>query len=162
MDLAPVVERKIDHRQRRGREFLDQALARLDVAGGHQQGGEIGEGTRLTRTSMLEVMKDDYVRTARAKGLRESIVVPRHMMRNALIPVITIIGPAAADLVTGSIIIETIFNAPGIGKEFVTAIGKRDYSVIMGLTVFYAVLIALANVLVDLSYGFIDPRIRRR
>ena len=118
--------------------------------------------TRLTRTSMLEVMKDDYVRTARAKGLRESIVVPRHMMRNALIPVITIIGPAAADLVTGSIIIETIFNAPGIGKEFVTAIGKRDYSVIMGLTVFYAVLIALANVLVDLSYGFIDPRIRRR
>jgi oligopeptide transport system permease protein len=118
--------------------------------------------TRLTRSSMLEVMKDDYVRTARAKGLRERVVVPRHMMRNALIPVITIIGPAAADLVTGSIIIETIFNAPGIGKEFVTAIGKRDYSVIMGLTVFYAVLIALANVLVDLSYGFIDPRIRRR
>jgi oligopeptide transport system permease protein len=118
--------------------------------------------TRLTRSSMLEVMKDDYVRTARAKGLRERIVVRRHMMRNALIPVITIIGPAAADLVTGSIIIETIFNAPGIGKEFVTAIGKRDYSVIMGLTVFYAVLIALANVLVDLSYGFIDPRIRRR
>jgi oligopeptide transport system permease protein len=118
--------------------------------------------TRLTRTSMLEVMKNDYVRTARAKGLRENVVVSRHMMRNALIPVITIIGPATADLVTGSIIIETIFNAPGVGKEFVTAIGKRDYSVIMGLTVFYAVLIALANVLVDLSYGFIDPRIRRR
>jgi oligopeptide transport system permease protein len=118
--------------------------------------------TRLTRTSMLEVMKNDYVRTARAKGLRENVVVSRHMMRNALIPVITIIGPATADLVTGSIIIETIFNAPGVGKEFVTAIGKRDYSVIMGLTVFYAVLIAVANVLVDLSYGFIDPRIRRR
>jgi oligopeptide transport system permease protein len=118
--------------------------------------------TRLTRTSMLEVMKNDYVRTARAKGLRENVVVSRHMMRNALIPVITIIGPATADLVTGSIIIETIFNAPGVGKEFVTAIGKRDYSVIMGLTVFYAVLIAVANVLVDLSYGFVDPRIRRR
>jgi oligopeptide transport system permease protein len=118
--------------------------------------------TRLTRTSMLEIMQNDFVRTARAKGLRERIVVGRHMLRNALIPVVTIIGPATADLVTGSIIIETIFNAPGIGKEFVTAIGKRDYSVIMGLTLFYAVLIAVANVLVDLSYGFIDPRIRRR
>jgi oligopeptide transport system permease protein len=124
--------------------------------------GTMAYVTRLTRTSMLEVMKNDYVRTARAKGLREGVVVARHMMRNALIPVITIIGPATADLITGSIIIETIFNAPGIGKEFVTAIGKRDYSVIMGLTVFYAVLIAIANVLVDLSYGFLDPRIRRR
>jgi oligopeptide transport system permease protein len=118
--------------------------------------------TRLTRTSMLEIMNNDYVRTARAKGLRERIVVSRHMMRNALIPVVTILGPASADLITGSIIIETIFNAPGIGREFVTSIGKRDYSVIMGLTIFYSVLIALANVLVDLSYGFIDPRIRRR
>lgn len=124
--------------------------------------GTMAYVTRLTRTSMLEVMKNDFVRTARAKGLREDVVVTRHMMRNALIPVITIIGPATADLVTGSIIIETIFNAPGIGKEFVTAIGKRDYSVLMGLTVFYAVLIAVANVLVDLSYGFLDPRIRRR
>ena len=124
--------------------------------------GTMAYVTRLTRTSVLEIMKNDYVRTARAKGLRERIVISRHMMRNALIPVVTIIGPATADLVTGSIIIETIFNAPGIGKEFVTAIGKRDYSVIMGLTIFYAVLIALANVLVDLSYGFLDPRIRRR
>ncbi len=118
--------------------------------------------TRLTRASMLEVMKNDYVRTARAKGLREQVVIIRHMLRNALIPVITIIGPAAADLVTGSIIIETIFNAPGLGREFVNSIGKRDYSMIMGITIFYAVLIATANVLVDLSYGLIDPRIRRR
>ncbi|MDQ2683149.1 MAG: ABC transporter permease [Chloroflexota bacterium] len=118
--------------------------------------------TRLTRASMLEVMKNDYVRTARAKGLRERVVIIRHMLRNALIPVITIIGPAAADLVTGSIIIETIFNAPGLGREFVNSIGKRDYSMIMGITIFYAVLIATANVLVDLSYGLIDPRIRRR
>jgi oligopeptide transport system permease protein len=124
--------------------------------------GTMAYVTRLTRTSMLEIMKNDYVRTARAKGLRERIVVSRHMLRNALIPVVTIIGPATADLVTGSIIIETIFGAPGIGREFVTAIGKRDYSVIMGLTIFYAVLIAMANALVDLSYGFLDPRIRRR
>jgi oligopeptide transport system permease protein len=117
---------------------------------------------RLTRSSVLEVKRSDYVRTARAKGLSGPKVINRHILRNALIPVITIIGPATADLVTGSIIIETIFNAPGIGREFVTAIGRRDYSVIMGITIFFAVLIALANVVVDLSYGFIDPRIRTR
>ncbi len=118
--------------------------------------------TRLTRSTMLEIMRNDYVRTARAKGLSERIVVLRHMLRNALIPVVTIVGPAAADLITGSIIIETIFNAPGLGQEFVTSIGKRDYSMIVGITIFYAVLIAMANVLVDLSYGIIDPRIRRK
>ncbi len=115
---------------------------------------------RLTRSSILEVKQHDYIRTARAKGLDNKAVVGRHMLRNALIPVITILGPATADLVTGSIIIETIFNAPGLGREFVTSIGRRDYSMIMGITIFYAVLIALANVLVDLSYAFIDPRIR--
>lgn len=125
----------------------------------------LGAGTmaymaRLTRTSMLEIKRQDYVRTARAKGLASGAVVNRHMLRNALIPIITIIGPAAADLVTGSIIIETIFNAPGLGREFVESIGKRDYSMIMGTAIFYAFLIALANVLVDLSYGFVDPRIR--
>lgn len=118
--------------------------------------------TRLTRSSVLEVKRHDYIRTARAKGLASRPVVLQHMLRNALIPVITVLGPAAADLITGSIIIETIFNAPGIGREFVTSIGRRDYSVIMGITIFYAVLIALANVLVDLSYGFVDPRIRSR
>ena len=116
--------------------------------------------TRLTRSSVLEVKQHDYIRTARAKGLDNRAVVGRHMLRNALIPVITILGPATADLVTGSIIIETIFNAPGLGREFVTSIGSRDYSMIMGVTIFYAVLIASANVLVDLSYAFIDPRIR--
>ena len=127
----------------------------------------LGAGTmsyvaRLTRSSMLEVKRQDYVRTARAKGVAPSGVVGRHMLRNALIPIITILGPAAADLVTGSIIIETIFNAPGLGREFVDSIGKRDYSMIMGTAIFYAVLIAIANVAVDLSYGFIDPRIRVR
>ena len=117
---------------------------------------------RLTRASMLEVKRHDYVRTARAKGLANGPVVGRHMLRNALIPVITILGPAAADLVTGSIVIETIFNAPGMGREFVSAIASRDYTVIMGTTLFYAVLIAVANVMVDLSYGFVDPRIRVR
>ena len=122
--------------------------------------GTMAYMARLTRTSMLEIKRQDYVRTARAKGLAGNIVVSRHMLRNALIPIITIIGPAAADLVTGSIIIETIFNAPGLGREFVESIGKRDYSMIMGTAIFYALLIAVANVLVDLSYGLVDPRIR--
>ena len=117
---------------------------------------------RLTRTSMLEIKRQDYVRTARAKGLSARRVVTGHMFRNALIPIVTILGPAAADLVTGSIIIESIFGAPGLGREFVESIAKRDYSVIMGTAIFYAVLVALANVLVDLSYGFVDPRIRVR
>jgi oligopeptide transport system permease protein len=118
--------------------------------------------TRLTRSSMLEVKRQDYIRTARAKGLANQRVVGIHMLRNALIPIVTILGPAAADLVTGSIIIETIFNAPGLGREFVDSIGKRDYSMIMGTAIFYAFLVALGNVFVDLSYGFLDPRIRVR
>jgi oligopeptide transport system permease protein len=117
---------------------------------------------RLTRTSMLEIKRQDYIRTARAKGLSARNVISAHMLRNALIPIITILGPAAADLVTGSIIIESIFGAPGLGREFVESISKRDYSVIMGTAIFYAILIAIANVFVDLSYGIVDPRIRVR
>ncbi|MBX6342784.1 MAG: ABC transporter permease, partial [Thermomicrobiaceae bacterium] len=116
--------------------------------------------TRLTRSSMLEVARQDYVRTARAKGLAEYAIVFRHMLRNALIPVITILGPAIAALVTGSFIIETIFNVPGMGREFVVSIARRDYSMIMGTTLFYAFLVALANLWVDISYGLLDPRIR--
>lgn len=116
--------------------------------------------TRLTRASVLEIKGQDYVRTARAKGLGSRPVTISHILRNALLPVITILGPAAADLITGSIIIETIFGAPGLGSTFVTSIGKRDYSTLVGITIFYAMLIAVANLLVDISYGFLDPRIR--
>lgn len=116
--------------------------------------------TRLTRASVLEIKQQDFVRTARAKGLSPTPVTISHILRNALLPVITILGPAAADLVTGSIIIETIFGAPGLGSTFVTSIGKRDYSALVGITIFYAMLIAIANILVDISYGFLDPRIR--
>jgi oligopeptide transport system permease protein len=116
--------------------------------------------TRLTRASVLEIKGQDYVRTAQAKGLGFQAVTSRHILRNALLPVITILGPAAADLITGSIIIETIFGAPGLGSTFVTSIGKRDYSTLVGITIFYALLIAVANLLVDISYGILDPRIR--
>lgn len=115
---------------------------------------------RLTRSSMLEVMRQDYVRTARAKGLAERVVIFIHMLKNALIPVVTILGPALAGLVTGSFIIETMFGFPGMGRAYVTAIGQRDYSMILGTTIIYAVMVAVANLSVDLVYVLIDPRIK--
>jgi len=115
--------------------------------------------TRLTRSSVLEVIRQDYVRTARAKGLSGSTVVVRHVLKNSLIPVATIMGPAAAGLLTGPFFIETIFNVPGMGRELVKAIGARDYSMIMGSGLFYAFLIAFGNLSVDLVYGLLDPRI---
>ena len=115
---------------------------------------------RLTRSSMLEVMRQDYVRTARAKGLAERVIIFIHMLKNAMIPVVTILGPALAGLVTSSFIIETMFGFPGMGRAYVTAISQRDYSMILGTTIFYAILVALANLSVDLVYAFIDPRIK--
>ncbi len=124
--------------------------------------GTMAYVTRLTRSSMLEVKRQDYVRTAQAKGIASMVIIGRHMLRNALIPVVTILGPALANLITGSFIIESIFRVNGLGQEFVTAIQVRDYAMIMGTTLFFAALIALANVLVDLTYGFLDPRIRAK
>ncbi len=122
--------------------------------------GVMARTARLTRASMLEVMRMDYVRTARAKGLVERLVIFRHMLRNALIPVVTFLGPALAFLVTGSFIIEQMFSFPGMGRAYVQAISNRDYSMIMGTTVFFAILVALANLSVDFVYVFLDPRIR--
>jgi oligopeptide transport system permease protein len=106
------------------------------------------------------VLRQDYVRTARAKGLAERVVILRHMIRNSFIPVVTMLGPALATLVTGSFIIETIFGFPGMGRAYVQAISQRDYSLIMGTTLIYAVLVALANLSVDMTYVVLDPRIR--
>ena len=115
---------------------------------------------RLTRTSMLEVMRQDYIRTARAKGLPEHTIVIRHMLRNALIPVATTLGPALAGMITAAFIIETMFSFPGVGREYVTSITNRDYSMIMATPLLFAVLIALANLSVDLLYAWLDPRIQ--
>jgi oligopeptide transport system permease protein len=120
----------------------------------------IAQIARYTRASMLEVTRKDYVRTAQSKGLKERSVVVVHMIRNALIPVITILGPTLAFLITGSFIIETIFSIPGIGKYYVTSIGQRDYGVIMAMTMLYAAAIAVMNLVVDVLYAYIDPRIR--
>jgi len=115
---------------------------------------------RLTRASMLEVIRQDYIRTARAKGLAERVVIVRHMIKNAMIPVVTLLGPSLAGLITGSFIIESMFSFPGMGRAYVTAIGQRDYSMIMGTTLLFALLVAVANLSVDIMYVFFDPRIK--
>jgi oligopeptide transport system permease protein len=115
---------------------------------------------RLTRSSMLEVLSQDYIKTARAKGLSQTVILYRHALKNALIPVVTYIGPMAAGVLTGSFIVETIFAIPGLGRHFVTSIYNRDYTVILGITVFYSMLIIVFNLLVDLIYPLLDPRIK--
>lgn len=115
---------------------------------------------RITRASMIEAIRQDYVRTARAKGLVEQIVLTRHILKNGLIPVVTVLGPLSAALISGSFIIETVFGIPGIGKFLIQGIFQRDYGLLMGATLFYAIVIAFANLVVDILYGFIDPRIR--
>ncbi|MBK7199141.1 ABC transporter permease [Candidatus Amarolinea dominans] len=115
---------------------------------------------RLTRASLLQVVREDYIRTARAKGLTERTVVTRHALKNSLIPVVTILGPMFAGLVTGTFVTETIFGIPGMGKYFITSITNRDYPVIMGTILLYAILLVIANLVVDVLYGFLDPRIR--
>jgi oligopeptide transport system permease protein len=109
---------------------------------------------------MLEVIRQDYVRTAWAKGLRSRVVIVRHALRNALIPVVTVLGPITAAVITGSIVIEYTFGIPGLGKEFVNSILDRDYNIVIGVFTFYAILIGLVNLAVDLAYPFLDPRIR--
>jgi peptide/nickel transport system permease protein len=116
--------------------------------------------TRMTRSSMLEVLGEDYIRTARSKGLSKRTVVYKHALRNAIIPVITIIGLQAGDLLAGAIIIENVFHLPGIGRLVFEAIGQRDLPVIQGVVLFIAALIVIINFLIDLAYRYLDPRIR--
>ncbi len=116
--------------------------------------------TRLMRSSMLETMRQDYIRTERAKGTPEYLVISRYAMKNSLLPIITYVGPMVAALLTGTFIIEKLFSVPGLGRYFVTAIGDRDYSVTLGLTIFVGSLIILCNLIVDILYAVIDPRIK--
>ncbi|MGE5561496.1 MAG: ABC transporter permease [Chloroflexota bacterium] len=115
---------------------------------------------RLMRSSMLEVVNQDYIKVARAKGLPERTVIWRHAVRNALIPVVTVAGPLVADVLTGSFVIERIFAIPGLGRHFVTSINNRDYTVTLGVTVFYSAFLVLMMLLVDLAYAWLDPRIK--
>jgi oligopeptide transport system permease protein len=115
---------------------------------------------RLTRAALLESIRSDYVRTARAKGLSEQKVILKHALRNSLIPVITLIGPLAAYVLTGTFVIEYIFAIPGMGKYFIDAVTNRDYPLIMGVTMVFGFMLTMANLLVDIAYAIVDPRIR--
>ena len=120
----------------------------------------VGGLMRYTRTNMLEVLNSDYIRTARAKGLRERLVVVRHGLKGGLLPVVSYLGPAAASVLTGSVVIETIFGIPGIGRYFVQGALNRDYTLVLGVMITYAVLIISLNLIVDMIYGLLDPKIR--
>jgi ABC-type dipeptide/oligopeptide/nickel transport system permease component len=116
--------------------------------------------SRLTRASVLQVLNEDYIRTARAKGLPPRLVTTRHALRNALIPVVTYLGPLTAAVVTGSLVVEQIFAIPGMGRYFVSSITSRDYPMIMAVVVIYSIIIMFANLIVDILYVYLDPRIR--
>jgi oligopeptide transport system permease protein len=115
---------------------------------------------RLTRAGLLEVLDSDYIRTARAKGLREQVVIAVHALKNSLIPVVTIVGPMLAGAVTGSLVVEQIFALNGMGRWFVGSIGQREYFLLTSLTLIYSVLLIAGNILVDILYAWVDPRIR--
>ncbi len=117
---------------------------------------------RLTRSSMLEVLRQDYIRTARANGLSKWSIIGKHALKNALIPVVTYVGPMIASILTGSFVVEKIFAIPGMGKYFVESVTNRDYTIIMGVTIFYAAIYIVMVFIVDLAYGLIDPRIKLR
>ncbi|MEE8235260.1 MAG: oligopeptide ABC transporter permease OppB [Gammaproteobacteria bacterium] len=115
---------------------------------------------RLTRGSMIEVLRADFIRTARAQGLPQRVVIIRHALKPALLPVISYLGPATAAIITGSVVIEQIFGVPGLGRFFVQGALNRDYTLVMGVVVFYGVLIVVFNLIVDLVYGWLDPRVQ--
>jgi ABC-type dipeptide/oligopeptide/nickel transport system permease component len=116
--------------------------------------------TRLMRSSLLEIVHQDYVRTAKAKGLPPGRIFLSHQLRNGILPVLTLLGPAFAAITTGGFVVETVYAIPGLGRYFVQAVQQLDYTVIMGLTVFYGAFLVLMVILVDILYGFVDPRIR--
>jgi ABC-type dipeptide/oligopeptide/nickel transport system permease component len=136
-------------------QLLEHALLPVLTLGS----GLSAQIARLTRASLLQVIRQDYIRTARAKGLMERIVVIRHALKNSLIPVVTVLGPLFAGVVTGTFVVEQIFAIPGMGRHFVASIGQRDYPLITGATLVYAVFLVISNLLVDITYVWLDPRI---
>lgn len=122
--------------------------------------GTIASVSRLMRTSMLDVLGSDYIKTAKAKGLSQTAIIWKHGVRNAILPVVTILGPTTASILTGGFVVESIFSIPGMGKSFVTSIQQVNYTMIMGTTIFYGTFLILCNLVVDLVYGLIDPRVK--
>ncbi len=122
--------------------------------------GSMATISRLMRTSMLDVLGQDYIKTAKSKGLSQKKIIWKHAVRNAIMPVITVLGPIAAAVLTGAFVVENIFSIPGMGKFFVNSIKVQDYTMISGITLFYGAFLVIANLFVDLAYGFIDPRVK--
>ena len=122
--------------------------------------GSIATLSRLTRSSLLDVVRQDYIRTAKAKGLKNSIVIFKHALKNSLLPVVTYLGPLVTALLTGSFVVEKIFAIPGIGREMVSAIGDRDYTMILGLTAIFSIIMITSYLVVDIMYALIDPRVK--
>ena len=122
--------------------------------------GSMATISRLMRTSMLDVLSSDYIKTAKAKGLSQGKIVRRHAVRNAIMPIITVLGPIAAALLTGAFVVENIFSIPGMGQFFILSIQVQDYAMISGTTIFYGAFLIMANLIVDLLYGLIDPRVK--
>lgn len=120
----------------------------------------LAQVTKIMRTSMLDVIQQDYIKTARAKGISEFRVTFRHQIRNAIMPVLTILGPTVASVLTGTFVIESIFAIPGMGRYYVDSVTNNDYSMILGMTVFYGIFLVLCNLIVDILYGLVDPRVR--
>ncbi|MCB0061293.1 MAG: ABC transporter permease, partial [Caldilineaceae bacterium] len=116
--------------------------------------------SRLTRASLLQTIREDYIRTARSKGLSSTVTIVRHALRNSMIPVITLLGPLLAAILTGTFVVEFIFGIPGMGDFFITAVNNRDYPIILGSTLVYAIFLILGNLFVDIAYAWMDPRIR--
>lgn len=122
--------------------------------------GSLAQISRLMRTSMLDVLGQDYIKTAKAKGLSQGAIIWRHAIRNAIMPVVTVLGPITASVLTGAFVVESVFAVPGLGRYFVESIQVLDYTMISGTTIFYGAFLILANLVVDLTYGFIDPRVK--
>ena len=122
--------------------------------------GSLAQISRLTRTSMLDVLSQDYIKTAKAKGLSQPAIIWKHALRNSIMPVVTVLGPITAGVLTGGFVVENIFSIPGMGRYFVQSIQNRDYTLISGTTIFYGAFLILANLVVDLVYGVIDPRVK--
>mgnify|MGYP000809111070 FL=1 len=120
----------------------------------------IGSITRYVRAAMIDVLRMDYIKTARAKGLSQPAIIWKHALRNAIMPVVTVLGPIAAGVLTGAFVVENIFAIPGLGRYFVQSIQAYDYTMISGTTIFYGAFLILANLVVDLVYGIIDPRVK--
>ncbi|MHC1683917.1 MAG: ABC transporter permease [Clostridiaceae bacterium] len=116
--------------------------------------------SRLARSNLIETMKQDYIRVAKAKGLSSRKIILKHALKNSILPIVTYLGPLIAAVLTGSFVVESMFSIPGLGREFVTSVGNRDYTMVLGLTVFYSAFLIICNFIVDVLYGFIDPRIK--